>query len=384
MFPTSFFRFSSGFRCLFIAFCVAAVCAIPGKIPPSWATDSSSWTLTARPWPEASALFRSDPHWLGGDGASSVALGKERILWLFGDSFVNPGTSGSRRDAGIVRNSLALQEGTNPALSRLSFFWNSQSEPPGSFFKEQGTRWFWPGCGIRIGDRLLLFLMEVEKSENSLGFDLAGWRAALITNPDKKPACWQLRWLAAPSVYSDIIIGSGSALVEGLFLYTFGVDRHTHKVYLLRWPLSAIRQGDLSAPQWRIKNTWREQHPADPLPTAIFRTGAMEFTVHYDRKIHRYLETETGAPDNSTLFVRSAPTLAGPWSEGRTLYRPPEAGDTGLMIYAGKAHPELSGATLVFTYVANAKNFSRLLTDRDIYYPIMLKGEIARPPDTLN
>ena len=383
MFLTSFFRFSSGFRRLFIAFCVAAACTIPGKIPPSWATDSSPWALTARPWPEASALFRSDPHWLGGDGASSVALGRERILWLFGDSFVNSGTSGSRRDAVIVRNSLALQEGTNPALSRLSFFWNSQSETPGSFFKEQETRWFWPGCGIRIGDRLLLFLMEVKKSENVLGFDLAGWRAALITNPDKKPECWQLRWLATPSVYSDMIIGSGSALVKGLFLYTFGVDRHTHKVYLLRWPLSAIRQGDLSAPQWQMKDAWREQRPSDPLPTAIFRTGAMEFTVHYDRKIRQYLEMETGGLGESSFFFRSAPTLAGPWSERRPFYRPPETRDAGLMIYAGKAHPGLSGAPLVLTYVVNAMDYSRLLADRNIYYPVVLRGKIVRPVDSL-
>ncbi|MEA2698994.1 MAG: hypothetical protein QOI66_3265, partial [Myxococcales bacterium] len=44
--------------------------------------------VTAAAWPDADALFRRDPRWLGGDAAFSVALGGDRILWLFGDSFI--------------------------------------------------------------------------------------------------------------------------------------------------------------------------------------------------------------------------------------------------------------------------------------------------------
>jgi hypothetical protein len=49
-----------------------------------------------------------------------------------------------------------------------------------------------------------------------------------------------------------------------------------------------------------------------------------------------------------------------------------------LLIYAGKAHPVLEGARPAVTYVVNAKELGRLLTDRSIYYPAMLKGTIAR------
>ena len=45
-------------------------------------------TMTAEAWPAADALFHSDPRWRGGDAAYSVPLGGDRVLWLFGDSFI--------------------------------------------------------------------------------------------------------------------------------------------------------------------------------------------------------------------------------------------------------------------------------------------------------
>ena len=55
----------------------------------------------AAAWREANQLFHRDPHWLGGDVASTVDLGGERTLWLFGDSWIESdrgGDSPGRRD----------------------------------------------------------------------------------------------------------------------------------------------------------------------------------------------------------------------------------------------------------------------------------------------
>src|SRR5690349_20213727 len=63
----------------------------------------------AQPWPEGSALFRRAPRFVGGDSAYSVALDPERVLWLFGDTFVDPAEDGSRSNGPnfFVRNSVA-------------------------------------------------------------------------------------------------------------------------------------------------------------------------------------------------------------------------------------------------------------------------------------
>ena len=40
-------------------------------------------------WPAADSLFLHDNYWIGGDGAYSIDLGDERVLWLFGDSWID-------------------------------------------------------------------------------------------------------------------------------------------------------------------------------------------------------------------------------------------------------------------------------------------------------
>ena len=45
-----------------------------------YSASANEWPeATAEAWPEADRLFRSDPSWRGGDGASSVDLGDNRI-----------------------------------------------------------------------------------------------------------------------------------------------------------------------------------------------------------------------------------------------------------------------------------------------------------------
>ena len=80
-----------------------ASCATTPAVPVT--APLSSDLLHAEPWPEADALFRSDPRWLGADDAYSVDLGGRRVLWLFADTFVStrkrdrPGLLPARRTA---------------------------------------------------------------------------------------------------------------------------------------------------------------------------------------------------------------------------------------------------------------------------------------------
>ena len=57
-------------------------------------------------------------------------------------------------------------------------------------------------------------------------------------------------------------------------------------------------------------------------------------------------------------------------------FTPSEQGMPDTLIYAGKSHPMLGGAEMVFTYVVNTTRENRLLKDMSIYFPIMLKGRI--------
>ena len=73
------------------------------------------------------------------------------------------------------------------------------------------------------------------------------------------------------------------------------------------------------------------------------------------------------------VMMRAAPTLTGPWSGMRMVYRPPEFYRPNVMIYSAKAHPELTGGDLVLTYDTNTFQFAEQLTDNLIYYPRFLR-----------
>ncbi len=334
--------------------------------------------IEAEQWKDAEKLFRSDPHWLGGDGASSVDLGGNRVLWLFGDSFVNTGCSKSRRDAAIVRNTIAIQEGYDPTKAVIRFYWNTHGPKPGSFFREEGKTWFWPGSAIMLKDRLLIFLMWIKPAKNDLGFEPCGWKAVLVTDPAKEPPSWRIRHVKSPQVKEDVIVGSGSALIIGDYLYAYSACWKDNSVYLVRWPHRSAQNGDLLRIQWWAgpSSGWVEQTSKDLRPVPVFSDGQMEFTVHYEPRLKRFLQVQTLSFKDPCLSVRSSQTLVGPWSVPACVYSPPERATPSMLIYAGKSHPALQGAEMVFTYALNSTNEHMLLDDKSIYFPIVLKAWI--------
>src|SRR5438552_14633818 len=102
-------------------------------------------------WPEADRLFHQDPLWLGADGAYSIDLGAGRSLWLFGDTFVATSPAALRTESSMPRNTIAVQEGRNPASATMRFFWGSNAAgKPTSFFPDGPNGWIWPCDGVRL------------------------------------------------------------------------------------------------------------------------------------------------------------------------------------------------------------------------------------------
>jgi len=342
-----------------------------------------AFTIAATAWPEADAMFRKDPRWLGGDDAYSVDLGGDRILWLFADSFVATSAAGTRRESVMVRNSLAIQHGRDPSLASIKFYWRVKSGKPASFFSESRKAWYWPGHGIRIGGKLLIFLMKLRASEKGLGFEAFGWSAVAIDNPEAEPLFWKLRWLPVPQNDLQIIVGAASVIRSGDFIYAFSVDERSgkHDVYLVRWPVTKAGAADLREPYWWCgeKYGWIVQNLARGKAAIVFSGAQTEFTVHWDSRAQRFLQVQTEGFGAAEMSHRWADSLTGGWSGLERFYHPPDSNRAGTMIYAGKAHPALSGSDLILTYVVNRTDFGELVNDPTVYYPRFLKGKFESP-----
>jgi Domain of unknown function (DUF4185) len=356
--------------------CLAAVAGCSPHRSPATTSPASRLLPSATPWPEADALFHRDPRWLGSDDAYSVDLGRGRVLWLFGDTFVAPSGTGDRSGAVMVRNAIAIEQGYDPSSASIAFHWGKDpSGRPADFFPGSGNTWCWPGGAVRLataggGSALLLFMMQTQSSRGDLGFATTGWRAFYVPNPEAEPAQWKVQPVAAPQNVFGAIVGSGAVLPVDDRLVAFSPDDSAHHdVYVAGWPLAAAARGDLSAITYWTGRAWEPAGATGATPAVVMTGAQSELSVHRDPSSGQYVLVQTVGFGSTTIGMRTAPAVTGPWSQPVTVYTPPESSRSGVLVYAAKAHPELRGADLVLTYASNHTDLGTVVRDPTLYFP---------------
>ena len=329
----------------------------------------------AEAWPEADRLFHADPRWLGGDSAYSIDLGANRVLWLFGDSFIATGGGLTRAQSTLVHNSVAIQTGYDPTSAAMAFYWATRNGAPASLFPEVGAEWLWPGHGARLGDRLILFFMRIKSDPGTLGFLTDAAKALLVDNPDDPPTQWITHPIALPPNGFGVLLGAGGCTVLGAFLDCFSpVEPGNHDIYLIRWAVADAMIGNLSRPDWYAGPAgWVAGSSLTERPPPIFTGGQTELSVHFDSLTRRFIEVQTDGFGGANLATRDALLLEGAWSPLETLFRPLESNNPNTLVYSAKAHPELSGGATAITYCTNNTDWNALLNDPNIYFPRFVK-----------
>ena len=162
--------------------------------------------ITASPLFEYEQPFQKNNNgWLGGDCAFSLPLSKEKVLWLFGDSFVNNKVTAKldRKNAEFINNSIAVQKGNLIKKEYpLQFFWHREQENDQAFFNQKNEQGFlWAISGIQVQNRFFIFAVRIfnKNPEQALGFQQIGNEIVEIRNPQDTPSKWKmiyhkLRW----------------------------------------------------------------------------------------------------------------------------------------------------------------------------------------------
>lgn len=281
----------------------------------------------------------------------------------------------------MVRNSVGLQTGYDPTSATFEAFWREVDGKPQSFIADEGKEFFWPGGSLLIDGKLLMFMMRARDANRKLAFEVTGWGAVLIENIDASPDRWQVRKLTAPQNRFGVLVGSASLLRDGEHLIAFSVSDKAHDVYLLRWRLDDAAKGDLSQPQWwaGAEAGWVDQGKLEELPAAVIKKGQTEFTVHFSRPLGRYVQFQFAGFPKSPIGFRTAQSLTGPWSELNDFFQTEEiqTDDPEMMLYAAKAHPELSTDGLAMTYCSNTFQLESLLDNLDLYFPRFLRVKLT-------
>jgi hypothetical protein len=321
--------------------------------------------------------------WRGADSAYSIDLMDDRVLWLFGDTFLDPAHDASRTNGPnfFVRNTAGIQSTHDALNSHMQFYWRTDaSKLPASFYPEPelGKTWYWPLHGVRLPNGVLvLFRMLLHRENNGLGFDLSGWDAVAVDVPTGSPIDWPLRKLNDVTYTHGYIIGSSALVWEGyLYAYASYGDSRRHAIALARWPLdklAALPEHALDDPEWFADGRFQRQSTG-VIPQVLFEDGQIELSVHFDAKRKQFIEVQTQgmhlADPTTQIVYRTAPQPEGPWSAATALMGPSEverADAKDLITYAAKAHPEQDADGLVITYVVNDPTTHT--PDDALYYP---------------
>jgi hypothetical protein len=366
--PRGLNGFVVGATCVALGLSACVAPAASGKTPPFAAVATESGTYATRGWKSGRSAAASSPEenlfplgngWLGGDAAYSISLGRNRILWLFGDTFTDVNRLGERHWDEMVGNSVAVSEEGTMGWATSFYYGESGDGEALPFFRSQEPDIrYWPRAGFKSGETISVFLTKAKYTGvGPFGFEVTGSVLASFKAQEIGPAT-SISYVDLPSP-SNFLVGSAVALAEDQILIYSTVDDAMNGgqpiVYLNRY-----QNGDFQylAANVAGETLWKTGLLGDDA-LVVLNGGVSEFSVHYHQATGQWLMVYSDIDIASgKIWLRKARRPQGPWSDPLLLYTVDEvAGPNHVpfaFTYAAKAHPELeTDSKLWITYVVN-------------------------------
>jgi Domain of unknown function (DUF4185) len=340
---------------------------------------------------ECTPSFPFKDSWWGADAAYSIPLSGGRSVWIFGDTLYGDKRVVEGKDPRMVRNSIGISTCSDHDGWKIDYvIRRGDKNQPQDFFQAQHKdTWYWALDGFFYKNDLwvtLLCLRNAPKTTSAaLGFQTCGTDLARVSGLENDPQQWSVKYF--PLVPDGVhAYPSATAVVEGEYAYIFALlEADSRPMLLTRIPLDG-----LDAPaehlQYLSKNgNWKPGlTPADA--KHVMKHGNTEMTVRYHPALKEWVAV-LNYPKlfSDTIIARTAPQLAGPWSEGKVIYRIPDMQkgapgyDKDTFCYAAKEHPEFrQSGSLLITYACNTMDMQKLTNHLNIYFPKIVRVPFSK------
>jgi hypothetical protein len=287
------------------------------------------------------------------DGAFSVPLSDRRVLWLFGDSYVDCYRHGTVpclfqvRNAGMVHQCDDLRNVRpliGPHTGFKSLFKNATNE----------ETWFWPVTGYQHADAVYIYLTQLKKAGSGpLGFATTGQD---FLAKMKFPELDDIAYLPLPFARReghDIDFGGGFVKESGLYTYAFGHKRRgiSLTIYLARFA-STNPQTNWSF--W-TGTAWSD-NPGDASPIAKQDATSVTVCKVKDKFVMTSSEFSVACDQGKRIYMSVSDNAAGPYSPRKEIYTIDDTWQSHYpFFYLPVVHPELinSKGDLLLTYCIN-------------------------------
>ena len=356
---------------------------------PTQADPPPSWTFQATPAPEWSAQFEQNDGWIGGDGVYPVQLSANRIAWFFGDTWIGKIQNGKRVDCTMVNNTMVIRHGRGLDAPADFIVRRDDDKKAVAFVApKDGRGWFWPFASAMVNDQLIMFLAQIEKTNDTGVFafrQVALWMG-IVANPNDPPLKWRIEQIPVPfcsfSGERNTTFGMATCAADG-FLYIFGTDENitgnNRSRHMIVARVGLDKATDANAWRFFADGKWVEDYRHC---SHLAGDAASEGSVSYLPALKQYAFVYTHLGLSDQIMMRTAPNPWGPWSSATKVFTCPEmAADKNLFTYAAKGQPAISGADeLLISYAVNSFDFWQVARDARLYWPKFVRVKFSTPP----
>jgi hypothetical protein len=328
-------------------------------------------------------VFPYGDGWLGGDGALSVQLSDQKVLWIFSDSYVsgNPDATTRIEASAMVANTIAINFIDNKQVD-MHYFWKNSGGEQSPYFESPSQEYkFWPVWAFYNNDSVFVFMVKVGEKENPdpddiFNFTLKGTSLAVVTNINAaNPLEWQIDLIP----YTDIYPGESWTQAGTDENYLYVIKNFNRENFLTRVPLSSLVSPWGAVEYWTIGKDWNKGSSGSDRKVLFVEqaNGSLEFYPNLNRWLYVY------GPNflSNEIKYRYSDQITGPWSDSKVLYITPEqtlnspSYDPRHFCYLARSHITFYDASLrklLITYDCNSTEFSHAFASDSIYVPRVL------------
>ena len=323
--------------------------------------------------------FPDKDNWYGGDGAYSIALDKERTLWLFGDTFV------AREQGRKDRVDMDVVMGTTMAIStcggngqfKIQYYLKKKN---GKFLSSFGeNEWLWPQDPFIVNHVLYVPLLVVKAMldlSEPLNFKIVRHKIARIKKYTlADPNQWIVDYIdLKEAIPPGIDAFATTSVVFQNYVYFYPLYTSVKKTgkisgnILVRIPVDKLDDFANFMEYLNKSGKW-EKGLAPARAMIVLPAGVSELSVRYHADDNKWIAVYMSTINTGNhLLYQTADKPEGPWSKPIVLIKTvPEVDpqspryDKHNFCYAGKEHIEFARSrNLVVTYVCNsAENFQK-------------------------
>jgi len=295
-------------------------------------------------------LFRRSEGLIAGDGGYSIPVKGSKVIWLFGDSYIDCFHSDTKTVPCLfqARNAALVMDIENPG--KQSTLKNYKGTP--TYFHLGGDRkyWFWPSSGFIHGDTIYVFQSRIMSTGEPGMWGFEGVDSNYVAKINANDLS-DITYSLLPG--SDGINFGISIIRQGRFTLIFGIKSNGfgNNVYVAR-----IRNGDIRS-RWEYYNGEGWSGNIKEI-SKIFDDFTSSFSVCRIRNKYVMLSTEfsVDCDQGKNIFASVSDNPYGPFTGKHSVWLVDDTLNGHFpFFYMALAHPEFNNRKeeLLVTYSIN-------------------------------